>query len=247
VQNSGLGGVRHVEKLEKDAVEVCKVAVVVGVETDGEERGLDLSAHTLVARGCEGRAKGPTSDRAVTLSAPYWLPPGDVLFFGSIIERSTFAGALTDPPSHPKENLTMFEDLLSEFTSSKQAQDAMGALAAKGYSAPDAQKIIAEALPAAKEAMEQQTASHPKPEVGLFNLFGGHAGKEFLIGLMEGVARGDGVMGSLEDGGMSMIAGHIGEVIAPRLNMSPETAGDVAAVVAPFIFHYAHEKLAAKQ
>ncbi len=141
----------------------------------------------------------------------------------------------------------MFESLLSEFTSSKQAQDATAALASKGYSPADAEKFIAEALPAAKEAMEQQTASHPKPEVGLFNLFGGHAGKEFLIGLTEGIVRGDGVVGSFEDGGMSMIAGHIAEVIAPRLNISAETAGDVAAVVAPFIFHYAHEKLAASQ
>ena len=39
VQKTGLGGVRHVEELEKDAVEVGEVTVVVGVEPDGEEMG----------------------------------------------------------------------------------------------------------------------------------------------------------------------------------------------------------------
>src|SRR4051794_7871471 len=124
----------------------------------------------------------------------------------------------------------MFEELLSEFTSSAHGQNALGALQAKGFSGDDAARILAEALPAAREAMEGKAQEHPQPEVGLFNLFGGHAGKEFLIGLTEGIVRGDGIMGSLEDGGISLIAGHIGEVIAPRLNMSPEIAGDAAAV-----------------
>ena len=52
----------------------------------------------------------------------------------------------------------MFENLLSEFTSSKQAQDATAALASKGYSPLDAEKIIAEALPAANAQFRKQAA-----------------------------------------------------------------------------------------
>jgi hypothetical protein len=140
----------------------------------------------------------------------------------------------------------MFEELLSEFEGSEHGQNALNALVAKGFSGDDAQKVISEALPAAREAMEGSVQDHPQPEVGLFNLFGGHAGKEFLIGLTEGIVRGDGFKGSLEDGGISLIAGHIGEVIGPKLNLSADVAGDAAAAVAPFVVRFAHEKLASR-
>ena len=138
----------------------------------------------------------------------------------------------------------MFEALLSEFTGSEHGQNALNALQAKGFSPEDAQKLIAEAVPAAREVMENKLQDHPQPEVGLFNLFGGHAGREFLVGVTEGIVRGDGFVGSLEDGGISAIAGHIAEVVASRLNISPDIAGTAAAVVAPFIVRFAHEKLA---
>jgi hypothetical protein len=140
----------------------------------------------------------------------------------------------------------MFEELLSDFTSSIHGQNALSALQAKGFSGDDAQRILDEAVPAAREAMESKAQDHPQPEVGLFNIFGGHAGKEFLIGLTEGIVRGDGFKGSLEDGGISLIAGHIGEVIAPKLGLGADVAGDAAAVAAPFIVRFAHEKLAAR-
>ncbi len=140
----------------------------------------------------------------------------------------------------------MFEELLAEFTSSEHGRNALGALQAKGFSGDDATRLLSEAVPAARDAMQGAAEAHPEPHVGLFNLFGGHAAKEFLIGLTEGIVRGDGFVGSLEDGGISLIAGHIGEVIAPKLDISAEIAGDAAAVVAPFIVRYAHEKLAAR-
>ena len=140
----------------------------------------------------------------------------------------------------------MFEELLTEFTSSTHGQNALSALQAKGFSGEDASRLLNEAVPAAREAMEGAAGSHPEPHVGLFNLFGGHAAKEFLIGVTEGIVRGDGFVGSMEDGGISLIAGHIGEVIAPRIGLSDEVAGDVAAAIAPFIVRFAHEKLAAR-
>ena len=140
----------------------------------------------------------------------------------------------------------MFEELVTDFMSSVHGQSALSAIQAKGFSGDDAARLLNEAVPAAREAMEGAAGAHPEPHVGLFNLFGGHAAKEFLIGLTEGIVRGDGVVGSLEDGGISLIAGHIGEVIAPRIGISDEVAGDVAAAVAPFIVRFVHEKLAAR-
>jgi hypothetical protein len=141
----------------------------------------------------------------------------------------------------------MFEDLLSEFTSSPHYSSAVTALQNQGIEEGQASEIINAALPAAAEAMTEQTQSHPQPEIGLFNIFGGHAGKEFLVGLTEGIVTGEGVVGSLEDGAMSMIGGHIGEVVGEKTGLPEETCGLVAAVVTPFIVRFVHEKLAARQ
>lgn len=140
----------------------------------------------------------------------------------------------------------MFDDLLSGFASSPHGQSAAQALQNKGYSPADAEGLLSHAIPAAAAAMKKQTEGHEQPHLGLFNIFGGHAKREFLIGLTEGLLRGDGVVGSLEDGAMSMVAGHIAEVVADRAGMNQEAAGTIAAIVTPFIVHYAHEKLAEK-
>lgn len=139
----------------------------------------------------------------------------------------------------------MLDNLLTDFMGSPQSQQATTALQAQGFTADDAQNILNEAIPAAKAHFDGQVQDHPQPEVGLFNIFGGHAGKSFLIGLTEGIVRGDGFKGSLEDGGISLLAGHIGDVIAPKLNIDPDKASIAAAVAAPFIVHFVHEKLAA--
>jgi hypothetical protein len=140
----------------------------------------------------------------------------------------------------------MFEDILSEFTSSPHCESAVAALVQQGIGDGDARNYINDATTAAAAAMSKATESHPQPEVGLFNIFGGHAGKEFLIGLTEGIVRGDGIVGSLEDGGMSMVGGHIGEYLASKTGLPEETSGLVAAVVTPFIVRFVHEKLAAR-
>src|SRR4051812_3285812 len=103
----------------------------------------------------------------------------------------------------------MFKELLSGFLSSSQGQSALGTLTQQGYSADDAQSLLGHAIPAAAHAMHKQTEGHAEPAVGLFNIFGGHAGRSFLEGAIAGLIRGDGFIGSLEDGGMGMISGHI--------------------------------------
>lgn len=137
----------------------------------------------------------------------------------------------------------MFQELLSEFVSSPQGQNALSALQEKGYSAEDATSFLEHGVSAAAETMEGQSAGQAQPEIGIFDLFGGHAGREFLAGAVAGIMRGEGVLGALEDGGIGLISGHVAEVIASRAGIDPATAGTIAAVVTPFIVHYAHEKL----
>jgi hypothetical protein len=137
----------------------------------------------------------------------------------------------------------MFAELLNMFHMSPQGQNAMGVLQQQGWSPDQTQQILGAALPAAANGMHMATQGHPEPAVGLFNIFGGHAGGEFLTGAITGLLRGDGIFGSFKDGAMGMIGGHIAEVIAQRTGMNPQMAGQVAAALSPFIMHYAHERL----
>jgi hypothetical protein len=137
----------------------------------------------------------------------------------------------------------MFEQMLAGFATSDQGKSALSALQQQGISATDAQSFLTHAVPAAAESMHQQTAGQAQPTLGLFNIFGGHAGKEFLLSAVAGLLKGDGIVGSLEDGGMGVIGGHIGEVVANRMGWDQDRAGKLAAVATPFIVSYVHSHL----
>lgn len=136
----------------------------------------------------------------------------------------------------------MFAELLKEFASSEHGQNALGALQ-QNFPSLNAQQIMAAAVPAAAQAMHKVTAGQEQPHVGLFNLLGGHAGKSFLAGAVAGLLRGDGIMGSLKDGVMGTLGGHIAEYLAQETGLDPAMASQVAALLTPFITHYAHDKL----
>ncbi len=138
----------------------------------------------------------------------------------------------------------MFDQILSEFASSPQAQAALAALQAQGHSPETAQALLGHGLSAAAESMSAQTAGQAQPTESLWNIFGGHSGREFLLGLTAGIARGDGIFGSLQDGAMGLVAGHVGEVLGQRAGLDPATAGSAAAAMTPFILQFVHEKLA---
>lgn len=91
--------------------------------------------------------------------------------------------------------------------------------------------------------MHAQTEGHAEPAVGLFNIFGGHAGGSFLTGMLAGLVKGDGFGGSIKDGMLSMMTGHIADVLAPRLGVDAQTASRIAAAITPFISQFAHDRL----
>lgn len=137
----------------------------------------------------------------------------------------------------------MFDDMLSGFINSAQGQNALAALQKHGIGLTEAKNVLANAVPAAAAAMKNATAGHQDPAVGLFDLFGGHAGRSFLEGMVAGLVRGDGVVGALEDGGMGLVGGHIAEVLAQKMNINSGRASMIASVATPFIVHYIHGKL----
>jgi len=137
----------------------------------------------------------------------------------------------------------MFDDMLKGFVASSFGRDALAALQKKGIPEDEAKKFMSVAVPGAAEAMKSATAGHAQPEVKLFDLFGGHSGRSFIEGVVAGIVRGDGVVGSLEDGAMGLVGGHVAEVIASRMDVDTSKASMVASILTPFIVHYAHDKL----
>lgn len=137
----------------------------------------------------------------------------------------------------------MIEQMMNGFVTSPEGQQAQKVLASKGFSVDQVKQIMHHVTQAASGSLHQQTHGHAEPAVGLLNVFGGHAGREFLMGAVAGLIKGDGLVGSLKDGGMGMLTGHIAEWLAPRLNVDPEVAGGIAAAVTPFVGQYVHNHL----
>ncbi len=140
----------------------------------------------------------------------------------------------------------MFEEMLGSFLGSEQGRGAAQALQQKGVPEGQIQQILQAALPAAASSLEQQgsKAMPSAPALGAFDALGGHPAQSFLIAAATSMLRGEGVSGALRDGAIGIVGGRIGEALASRLNMDPQTASGIAAAITPFIVGYAQDRLA---
>lgn len=139
----------------------------------------------------------------------------------------------------------MIEQLLSGFTSSAQGKSAVEVLTKRGLPADQIQKILGEAVPAAQSALSKKAAAtgSKEPELGLFDVMGGHPGQAFLIGAMTSILQGEGFTEAAKDGAISVVGSHVSEVIASRVGLDRQIAGWVGAAISPFLVSYAYEKL----
>ncbi len=139
----------------------------------------------------------------------------------------------------------MFEEMLGSFMSSTQGQKAAQALGARGIGQGQIQQILSAAFPAATSSLRDQTsAKSPGGQaLGMFDLLGGHPGQAFLIGAATSAMRGEGPMDAAQDGAMSVVGSHVAEVIASRVGLDRQTAGQAAAAITPFLAGFIHEHL----
>ena len=136
------------------------------------------------------------------------------------------------------------QELVSGFFASSQGQAAHANLVRMGIDPGQATTLLGHATEAAANHVNEQ---HAPPEEGLLgSLFGHHAGRNFLAGIAAGIARGDGVVGSLEDGAMGVVTGRITEALVEKAGMDGGMASTVAAAATPFIVGFLKEKLGAK-
>jgi len=136
------------------------------------------------------------------------------------------------------------QDLITGFLASQHGQDAHATLVGQGIEPGQASTLLGHAAEAAANHVNEQ---HPPPDEGLLgSLFGHHAGRNFLAGIAAGIARGDGLVGSLEDGAMGVVTGRITEALVEKAGMDGGMASTVAAAATPFIVAFLKEKLGAR-
>lgn len=126
------------------------------------------------------------------------------------------------------------QQLVSEFLASEHGAQATQALAAQGVSADEAQQLLGHAMSAAHEHVESQSTG----------LLGDHAGKSFFSAFAAGLVKGDGVFGSLMDGGEGVMTGRVAEAIAAHAGVDSATASSLAAAATPFVLNFLKQRLA---
>jgi len=128
------------------------------------------------------------------------------------------------------------ESLVQKFLGSEHGQQAAAALAQQGFGEDQVQEILGHTARAGAQHVEQQH----KDSGGLF---GEHAGMSFFAAFASGLIKGDGVVGSLEDGAAGILVGRITEALTAQMGMDSTAADAAAAATAPYITAFLKQHL----
>jgi hypothetical protein len=121
--------------------------------------------------------------------------------------------------------------LAKNFIGSEHGQQAAGALADAGFGADQVEQILTHATHAGAAHVEQ----HHQDSGGLL---GHHAGMSFFAAFASGIIKGDGVIGSLEDGAAGVVIGRITEALTAQLGLDSTMADAAAAATAPYVMAF---------
>jgi hypothetical protein len=122
------------------------------------------------------------------------------------------------------------EQLVQSFLSSDHGQAAMAALQEKGINPADAQGYLSHAATA--------VASHAEDHAASTGILGDHPGRSFFAAFASGLLKGDGVIGSLEDGAAGVVTARVVEALCERAGVDTATAEMVAAAATPYAMGY---------
>jgi len=125
------------------------------------------------------------------------------------------------------------QQLVSEFLSSEQGQQASHALASQGFNTDDTQRMLSQVAETAHAHAEEQSGG----------LMGEHSGKSFFAAFAAGLVRGDGFFQSLLEGGEGILTGRVAESLAAKAGMDPSTASTVAAAATPYVVAFLKQRL----
>jgi hypothetical protein len=134
----------------------------------------------------------------------------------------------------------MFEQMLQQFLGSSQGQAAMQTLQQQHGMAPGvAQQTLGVASEGAAEALQQQQNNG-----GAQGFLGGGITANAITGALSGMLGGGGLGGALEGGLSGVVAGKVGELLAARMGMNPQTASLIAAGIAPHLVNFIQQRMA---
>jgi hypothetical protein len=122
------------------------------------------------------------------------------------------------------------EPLIGKFMASEQGQQAMAALQQKGIPADAAQSYLGHSL----DAVQAHVNDHADSQ----GILGDHPGKSFFAAFASGMLKGDGVMGSLEDGAAGVVSGRVVEALCSKAGLDSSTATMVAGAVTPYAMSF---------
>lgn len=143
----------------------------------------------------------------------------------------------------------MLEQVLDGFTASKEGEEALAVLQRRGIDASTAKRIVEQAIPVAAGLFAKEGAARvaskaaATPELGLFDLLGGHPGRAFLVGATASLLQGESLSEAVGDGLVAVVGAHVAEVLASRLGLDRNVASWIGAAVAPFLAAYAQRTL----
>ena len=122
------------------------------------------------------------------------------------------------------------EELVGNFLSSDHGRQAMAALQEKGIDPSTAQGYLTHAATAVASHAEAHAESH--------GILGDHPGRSFFAAFASGLVKGDGVLGSLEDGAAGVVTARVVEALCDKAGVDTGTAEMVAAVATPYAMSY---------
>lgn len=142
----------------------------------------------------------------------------------------------------------MFQQLIQQFTQSRQGQTAFSRLQAQGFSQQQSQGFLGAAVPVAAQSFHRAQSggfagNRPGGPGGLMDVGNSHYVTNFLSGAVSGLIRGQGVMGAAVDGVQGVAGGHVAQVIATRFGLPQRVAGTVGAIVTPLVIDWLWEKM----
>jgi hypothetical protein len=122
--------------------------------------------------------------------------------------------------------------LLNKFLESSHGQKAASALSAQGFGGDDVRQILDHSVSAGAAHVEEAHRNS-----------GGHSGMSFFAAFASGLVKGDGILGSLEDGVVGVIEGRIVALLTARMGMDSAAASAAAAATAPYVLAFLREHL----
>jgi hypothetical protein len=127
------------------------------------------------------------------------------------------------------------QQIIHSFLHSSEGRQAEQALANTGIEQSKISQILHHSIRAGIEHIEKDASEG--------GILGKHAGMSFFAAFASGLLKGDGVMGSLEDGAGGVVVGRIAEAITASVDIDSSLVDAAAAATAPYVMAYLKKHL----